>query len=528
MQSHRPDIAADATSAATSSRVSGPTKRVTGSRVEDRWTRRDGTPSARSGKGMRYLARYVASDGREHTKAFRLKKPATAWLSEQSAAVVRGEWIDPARSSATVADVAAVWLEAKQSKKPSTLAGYRAVWKKHVEPQWGNVPLSGVDPLDVSAWLGQLSAGTADTSDKPLSSSSVRHAHQVLHQILGAAVKSGRLPMNPATGAEIPKLATAERVFLPSWEILRLAAAADWLAHTTDERMRRGKAADPITWDLRTHTAPVSTAGLVIRTLGQTGLRAGEAFALKVSKVNLAAARPELTIDSAVAEVDGRLVEGKPKGSRTRRVEIPRGLVADLAAHIAQKQPGDYVFTAADGGQIRRNNFSRRVLKPALTLAGLDPRIGLHSLRHSYASNLLAVGVGVRQVQEWLGHASAKITFDVYAHLIPSEANRSSALLDAATGGGAGTATQRQHTVTDDGDDVGGFTIDADGAIAYDDTLRQQLDTIAAKDKARAAESKAFADGEVQRERLARLEAELAELRAALGAERADTTDEIA
>lgn len=45
------------------------------------------------------------------------------------------------------------------------------------------------------------------------------------------------------------------------------------------------------------------------------------------------------------------------------------------------------------------------------------PNIRFHDLRHSVASNLLAQGLNVVQVQEWLGHASATVTLNIYAHV---------------------------------------------------------------------------------------------------------------
>ena len=61
--------------------------------VEDRWTKTvtdaDGTkrtvPSARDGMGLRWMARYVDSQGREHTKSFGRKADAQAWLDSETA-----------------------------------------------------------------------------------------------------------------------------------------------------------------------------------------------------------------------------------------------------------------------------------------------------------------------------------------------------------------------------------------------------------------------------------------------------------
>ena len=56
--------------------------------VEDRWRRSDGSPTARAGKGRRWLARYVDDQGRENTRSFERKVDAQAWLNEITATQV--------------------------------------------------------------------------------------------------------------------------------------------------------------------------------------------------------------------------------------------------------------------------------------------------------------------------------------------------------------------------------------------------------------------------------------------------------
>ena len=411
-----------------------PTKRVTGARVEDRWTRRDGTPSARHGQGMRYLARYVGTDGREHTKSFRdkAKKQAEAWLRDQSAAVTRGEWVDPSKSAVTVGEVAETWLAGNKAKTAATAASYSNVWTKHVKPRWGHVALAQVDHDEIVMWVGGLTDGTAETSDRKLSASSVRHAHAVLHQILGLAVRSKRLRSNPASDVPLPAMTPTDKVFLDPAEIDRLGRAADYLTATVRSRISAGKASEiPADWSAL--DAPMSDNGLALRVLGLCGLRFGELAGLRVSRVDLD--RRRLVIDTAVAEVSGRVVVGAPKNRKTREVPVPAALVAPLRARIADREPGAYVFTTATGGPLRRGNFSKRVFAPARDLAEIDGDATLHSLRHSFASITLTSGVPPKQVQEWMGHHSLKLTADVYGHLFASETDRALALLDRAIGG---------------------------------------------------------------------------------------------
>jgi len=73
---------------------------------------------------------------------------------------------------------------------------------------------------------------------------------------------------------------------------------------------------------------------------------------------------------------------------------------------------------------------SRRVWEPALRRAKVR-RVVLHSLRHTFASQLIALGEDVKYVQTQLGHASATLTLDTYGHLWPRESRRTAARFEA-------------------------------------------------------------------------------------------------
>ncbi|MGC4960033.1 tyrosine-type recombinase/integrase [Gordonia sp. DT101] len=389
------------------------------------------------------MARYVGTDGEEHTKSFRTQKQAKEWLADQSAAVTRGEWIDPTKSAMTVGTVAETWLAGNKAKTAATAASYAAVWTRHVKPRWGAVALAQVDHDEIVAWVGGLTEGTAETSHKGLSASSVRHCHAVLSQILGIAVRSKRLRSNPAKDVPLPRMPIADKVFLSAAEIEQVGHAADYLAATVRRRIAAGKASEiPADWSAV--EVPVSEPGLALRVLGLCGLRFGELAGLRVSRVDLDKRR--MIIDTAVAEVSGRVVIGAPKNRKSREVPIPAALVPLLRVQIEKRGPGDYVFTTGGGGPLRRNNFSKRVFAPARDLAGADGDATLHSLRHSFASITLTSGIPPKQVQEWMGHHSLTLTADVYGHLFASETERAMTLLDRAIGTPAGPQPVRNQS----------------------------------------------------------------------------------
>ncbi len=90
-------------------------------------------------------------------------------------------------------------------------------------------------------------------------------------------------------------------------------------------------------------------------------------------------------------------------------------------------------------------NLRGRYFKPLLKRAGL-PAIGLHDLRYTCATILLAVGKHPKYVQELLGHASVSITLDAYPHVIEGmEGGLADAMDEAllATADAPGTSPRR-------------------------------------------------------------------------------------
>jgi integrase len=161
------------------------------------------------------------------------------------------------------------------------------------------------------------------------------------------------------------------------------------------------------------------------------GLRQGEAFGLRVAEVDFL--RHVVHVRQQVRQ-DGTI--GLPKRDKTRDVPLPEHVALALAAHIERYAPAPdgLIFAGADGGPVDRRRFSAAWGR-ALDAAGLE-RIranGSHALRHFYASTLLAAGVSVRAVADWLGHADGgALLLRVCAHVMPSDTERGRAVLDAA------------------------------------------------------------------------------------------------
>lgn len=359
-----------------------------------------------------WRARYVAPDGRERSRTFPRRVDAERFVATTEAAKIRGEWLDPTLARTTVGEWAQRWRTAQVHLKPATLASYDSLLRRHLLPRWGTLPLADVHHADVAGWVADLRAGG-------LSASRTRHAHRVLSLLLDLAVRDGRLPRNAAHGVELPRLPRSSRRYLTHDQLGQLADAGG--------RYRT-----------------------LVLLLGYTGLRWGEAAALRVKRVDLL--RGRLDVAESVAEVNGTAIFGEPKTHQVRSVPVPRFLRDDLAAACAGKAPQDLVFTAPEGGLLRLTNFRRRCFDRAVARVGLDPLVP-HELRHTAASLAIAAGATVKGVQGMLGHSSATLTLDTYAGLFPDDLDAVADRLDAAaTAARAAAETDPRRTRSSIGD----------------------------------------------------------------------------
>jgi integrase/recombinase XerD len=136
------------------------------------------------------------------------------------------------------------------------------------------------------------------------------------------------------------------------------------------------------------------------------GLRASEAVDLDVTDVDL----------------DAGVLRARGKGSKERLVPVGRQAVAALRVYLTRGRPrlvGDRaetrLFVNHRGGGLTRQGLYKIVQRHART-AGLADRMSPHTLRHTFATHLLAGGCDLRSVQEMLGHADIATT-QIYTHL---------------------------------------------------------------------------------------------------------------
>jgi integrase/recombinase XerD len=136
------------------------------------------------------------------------------------------------------------------------------------------------------------------------------------------------------------------------------------------------------------------------------GLRASEAISVTLGEIDL----------------DAGMLRARGKGSKERVVPIGQSAVDATARYLRRGRPAlvngrpeNTLFVNFRGSALTRQGLYKIVRRHA-TRAGLEDRMSPHTLRHTFATHLLAGGCDLRSVQEMLGHADVATT-QLYTHL---------------------------------------------------------------------------------------------------------------
>lgn len=278
---------------------------------------------------------------------------------------------------------------------------YRALVRRHVEPTFlGPLPLEAVTAEHVQAWVDELLA-----EPRPLSAKSVSNVQGLLSHALSRAVEKGIRADNPARAVTITRTERREMTVLTEGEFAVLLSVLDdkW---------------QPL-----------------VLTLAGTGLRFGEATALRVGDLDLDARIPTLRVSRAwkfTASKSERSV-GPPKtGAGSRTVSLSSQVVNAVRPLTVGRAHDAWLFT--DGGEPVAHDPFYRAWRKALDRAADPERYGvpwlaptvtkrarIHDLRHCHAAWLLAAGVPVTTVMRRLGHTDISMTVGVYGRFAPDD-----------------------------------------------------------------------------------------------------------
>jgi len=124
------------------------------------------------------------------------------------------------------------------------------------------------------------------------------------------------------------------------------------------------------------------------------GLRVSEIVNLKITDID--SSRMQVLIEAA-------------KGKKDRYVNLPHSILEFLRSYYKEYQPRHYLFEGQFGGQYTVRS-AQAIFKNAMNKANINKKVGIHALRHSYATHLMEYGTDVTFIQKLLGHNDIKTT----------------------------------------------------------------------------------------------------------------------
>jgi integrase len=394
--------------------------------VEDRWFSKikepDGEPvkvktSRHPDRGgnptaCRWRARYLDPDGEERSRSFRIRKQAENFLTEVEHSKNAGTYRDPDAGKVTLRKYAATWAEG-YPEESSRGEQVRRQLRLHILPKLGGKTLAELErrPSMVGQFFTSL----------PMASGGASQIAITLSSILNAAVDDQLITRNPCSASSVKVPRQGRKEVVP------------WTTSQVEE-IRAGLPAQ--------YRAVVDCgAGL--------GERQGEIFAMGPDEIDFL--RRRVHVGRQIKRVDGRSWFSLPKGGKERDVPMAEWVSLRLAAHIEAYPPvlvtlpwnepdnprrhGKLVtfpvIFVKHGGALQHSTFNTTAWMPARDAAGINEG-GLHQLRHLFASMLLAGGVDIKALSEYLGHHDPTVTLRIYAHLMPSAEGRALRAVEAA------------------------------------------------------------------------------------------------
>lgn len=169
-----------------------------------------------------------------------------------------------------------------------------------------------------------------------------------------------------------------------------------------------------------------------------TGMRAGEACAIRRRDLRLRGVEKTLSVNGSVVVVGGKPDrQDKTKGKKSRSITLTERNVETIREHMRWQE--SYLASVSlntplittDGTFTRPNALSEE-FKRCVRETGISHAYHFHTLRHTHATYLLEDGIDAKTVQERMGHARADTTLENYGHVMPGRDHQAAMAFESA------------------------------------------------------------------------------------------------
>ena len=269
-------------------------------------------------------------------------------------------------------------LTVERGLSTNTLTAYRRDLRRYADflDARGVRSMHEVNEATIRSFIASVSASTHGPNSDSYKPTSVVRALSAVRSFHRFLLRDGVLQVDPAATVTRPRVPRALPRPLSVDDVATLLSAPD----PADPAGARDRA--------------------MLELLYGAGLRISELVGLDVDDIDL----------------EGGAVRVLGKGGKERDVPVGRFAREAVQAYLSRGRPTfasartrGALFLNVRGGRLTRQS-SARILQRHARAAGLERRVTLHSLRHSFATHLLEGGADVRVVQELLGHSSVATT----------------------------------------------------------------------------------------------------------------------
>ena len=312
------------------------------------------------------------------------------------------------------------WLDMKQTTvELNTFVSYKSAVEKFIIPYFDKkhpgLKLSQVTAKHIQDYY------TYELKERKISNNTVKHRHASISNALKYAMRMDLISGNPASKVELPRLSKYNASYYNEKE---LGALFDLVRGTSLELgiylsayygLRRSEAVglrwDAIDFDRKTIT--IKHTAMDIYDEGQHYLVLKDRTKTKSSYRTL----------PLVAPFEELLL----------RIKAEQELNRKLCGNCYCKDYLDYIYVNELGELMKPDYLTQKL--PKLLAQHNMRRIRFHDLRHSCASLLIANGVGLKDIQSWLGHSTISTTANIYVHQeFASKINSANAILQVLPG----------------------------------------------------------------------------------------------